>query len=222
MNPVAPVTRTDGAVVIALEELEATWVRLHRTIRGPAPKAQPQVPMTQTEPVVRLAILGFGTIARQVHLPLLAGQPGVAVAAIADPDPGARALAQSGTAGARVFADWREALATPGLDAVIVASPTAVHAEATLAALARRLHVYVEKPIATTLADADEVLAAWRESKSPAWSVSIIAVTRCCFGSGPRSRPVPSERPGPSGVGSPPTSRSPGGAPAGARAAASC
>ena len=50
------------------------------------------------------------------------------------------------------------------VDAVIVALPPALHAEATLAALAHNKHVYVEKPLATSVADAERVVAASRQS----------------------------------------------------------
>ena len=45
-------------------------------------------------------------------------------------------------------------------DAVVVAVPTSAHEDVALAALARRVHVLVEKPIAPDLASADRILAA--------------------------------------------------------------
>ena len=47
-----------------------------------------------------------------------------------------------------------------GADIVIVATPPSVHAEQTIAALRAGAHVLVEKPLATTLADADAILVA--------------------------------------------------------------
>lgn len=47
-----------------------------------------------------------------------------------------------------------------GVDALIVATPTRTHAAVATAALARGIHVFIEKPIAATLGDADRILAA--------------------------------------------------------------
>src|SRR5207245_6827630 len=47
-----------------------------------------------------------------------------------------------------------------GLDAIVVSSPAGTHAEVVLAALEAGLHVFVEKPMCITLADADAIVAA--------------------------------------------------------------
>lgn len=56
-----------------------------------------------------------------------------------------------------VYIDWRDLIGS-NIDAVCVASPTGDHAEMTIAAAARGLHVLTEKPIATTVADADRMI----------------------------------------------------------------
>jgi predicted dehydrogenase len=53
-----------------------------------------------------------------------------------------------------------EVILTPGLDAVMVASPNAAHASTVLAALDHGLHVFVEKPLAITLEDIDRIIDA--------------------------------------------------------------
>jgi predicted dehydrogenase len=115
-------------------------------------------------PNLRLALLGCGEGAQRHHLPILARLDGVELATVADPVSSARIAASRGAPDANVVEDWRQALATPGLDAVVVCLPSAAHADATVAALERGLHVYVEKPLATSLVDADRVVAAWREA----------------------------------------------------------
>jgi myo-inositol 2-dehydrogenase/D-chiro-inositol 1-dehydrogenase len=59
-----------------------------------------------------------------------------------------------------VAPDLDALLADPEIDALIVASPNAMHADQTIAALAAGKHVFCQKPIALTLADADRVVAA--------------------------------------------------------------
>lgn len=68
--------------------------------------------------------------------------------------------ASEGLAGAHLT-DYRELLELP-LDAVCINTDNNVHAEQTLAAAARGLHVYCEKPIALTVADAEAMVEACR------------------------------------------------------------
>ena len=52
------------------------------------------------------------------------------------------------------FDRWEDLVEAPGLDAVVIAAPNAVHAPCARAALSRDLHVLVEKPMACTLEEA--------------------------------------------------------------------
>lgn len=113
---------------------------------------------------LRVALLGCGRIARIFHLPILAEIPGVELVAVADPDPGARALAAERVPGVRVVGDWGEVVADPSLDAVVVCLPSGMHADSACAAFDAGLHVYLEKPIATSLEDGRRVVRAWRSS----------------------------------------------------------
>jgi predicted dehydrogenase len=113
---------------------------------------------------VRLGVLGCGSIARAAHLRSLARAAGANVVAIADADPANLAAARALAPGARATAEYQTVLEMPDVDAVIVALPPALHADATLAALAHGKHVYVEKPLATNVADAERVVAAWEQS----------------------------------------------------------
>ena len=112
--------------------------------------------------VVRVGVLGCGRIARLAHLSALGAMAGVRVAALGDRDPAARAGAARLVPGARVHASMNALLDDPDLDAVVIAVPPPAHREAAVAAFARGLHVYLEKPIAPTLADAESIIAAWR------------------------------------------------------------
>ena len=113
---------------------------------------------------VRLGVLGCGSIARAAHLRSLARIDGATVVAIADSDPANLSAAQSLVPLARPARSYADVLEMPDVDAVIVALPPALHADAAIMALQRKKHVYVEKPLATSLADAERVLAAWQGS----------------------------------------------------------
>jgi predicted dehydrogenase len=87
--------------------------------------------------------------------------PGVEVVAIADPDAAGRAKAMARAKAARQYGDYREMLAQEKPDLVAVAPRWSErHREMTLAALAAGASVYLEKPIAVTLPEADEICTA--------------------------------------------------------------
>jgi predicted dehydrogenase len=62
--------------------------------------------------------------------------------------------------GVRAYQSYEELLADPAVDAVVIATPTSSHRPLTLAALDAGKHVFVEKPIAGTLEDAEAIVAA--------------------------------------------------------------
>lgn len=111
---------------------------------------------------LRVGLLGCGRIAAMVHAPILAARSDVAVAAIADAAPEARDRVGAHAPGAVRFADWSAVLRLAELDAAVICLPPALHAPAAIAAFEAGLHVYVEKPLALDLTEADAMIAAWR------------------------------------------------------------
>lgn len=101
---------------------------------------------------LEVGIVGCGAVARH-HVPALRAARGVRLAAAFDLDPRAAAAT-----GAPVAGSLDELIGT--VDMVAVCTPPAAHADVTIAALAAGRQVFVEKPLATTLADADRILAA--------------------------------------------------------------
>ena len=72
--------------------------------------------------------------------------------------------------------DYRRLLEDPAVDIVTVALPNHLHHEVVLAAAAAGKHVIVEKPLARTLAEADEMLAACRDAQ-----VLLMYAEELCF-----------------------------------------
>ena len=64
----------------------------------------------------------------------------------------------------RTYTDWREMLRDPAVEAVHIVTPPDRHAEMAVAALQAGKHVFVEKPLATTNADAQAILEAARKA----------------------------------------------------------
>ncbi|WP_347266603.1 Gfo/Idh/MocA family oxidoreductase [Paracoccus sp. (in: a-proteobacteria)] len=75
--------------------------------------------------------------------------------------PAARAGALAQAWGfARATGDWRAAVSDPAVDVVSITTPNGLHREMAEAALAAGKHVWLEKPMALTLADAEAMAAA--------------------------------------------------------------
>lgn len=84
---------------------------------------------------------------------------------IADMDfPRAETLAKN-TGFTRATKDWRELLADPAIDLIAITTPNGLHREMAIAALESGKHVYCEKPMALTLADAEAMAAAARGAR---------------------------------------------------------
>jgi predicted dehydrogenase len=110
---------------------------------------------------VRVGVVGAGLVAQAEHLPYLSAlRDRFTVASIAEPSLTVREAlgARYGVPG--LYPDYRSMLDAGGLDAVVVTSPAGTHAEVVLAALDAGLHVFVEKPMCITVADADAIIAA--------------------------------------------------------------
>jgi predicted dehydrogenase len=108
----------------------------------------------------RVAILGFGHVAEHGHLPAWLARRDFRIVAVAEPDPGRRAVAARRLPQATLYADAAALLAAERLDAVDIAAPPALHAPLVLAAAAAGCHILCEKPLATTWADVCAMRAA--------------------------------------------------------------
>ena len=111
-----------------------------------------------------IGLLGCGRIARMLHLHALVDMDEVELCMVAESDPERLREASAIAAGSVAFDDYREALADDRLEAVVICLPTGLHAEAASAAFEAGKHVFLEKPIATSEADARRVLKAWTAS----------------------------------------------------------
>jgi predicted dehydrogenase len=80
--------------------------------------------------------------------------------ALCDVDAGHAANCASAFGFARATTDWRDLLADPGIDLISVTSPNGLHREMAVAALHAGKHVWCEKPMALTLADAEAMAEA--------------------------------------------------------------
>ena len=109
--------------------------------------------------LLQVGVIGTGMIGALHARNISRATAGAAVAAVMDIDE-ARAQAVAADCGARAYNDAVALIADPTVDAVLIASPDAFHAEQTIACIDAGKPVLCEKPMATTVADGERVLQA--------------------------------------------------------------
>lgn len=115
---------------------------------------------------LKVGLIGCGKVAQSIHLKILTRLPCVELIAIAEPDSGRRESASRQAQKTTAFDNYQDLLERQDVDAVIICLPNVLHAEATVAALQKGKHVYLEKPFATNLSDGRRMLAAWKQANT--------------------------------------------------------
>ena len=109
---------------------------------------------------IRVGIAGLGRSGWSIHAHLLAPLTAqYQVAAVVDADPARREEAVE-RFDCQAYDSYDALLADPGVELIVVSLPNFLHADAAIQALAAGKHVVCEKPMATSLADADRMVAA--------------------------------------------------------------
>ena len=109
---------------------------------------------------IRIGVVGVGAITQLAHLPVLSKMRDAKLVALCDNDaPKARALADRFGV-PDVFTDIEDLLEFDELDAVVVGTPNHLHEPHALSALAAKVHVLCERPLALTTRGVERLLAA--------------------------------------------------------------
>jgi predicted dehydrogenase len=114
-----------------------------------------------TDKPLRVGVIGAGVMGSN-HARVFGGLSDVTLVGIADPLDAHRQRATD-LIGCPTF-ETIENLLKEGVDAVTIAAPTHLHHEISLACIERKIHVLVEKPIASTVAEGREIVAAARRA----------------------------------------------------------
>jgi len=109
--------------------------------------------------MIDTVVVGHGLAGRSFHCPLIRRQPGLRLAGIVARDPTVRAEAEA-LWDVHGFASLDEALAVPGVELVVIATPHDSHADLAIRALEAGKHCVVDKVMALTADDADRMIAA--------------------------------------------------------------
>ena len=113
----------------------------------------------------RAGVIGAGAISQALHLPGYQKDRRATLVAFADPAVARHHEVLEEYPRLRAYSDYETMLASEELDVVSVASPNVFHAEQAVAALRSGCHVLCEKPIATTLRDANKMIAASKKAR---------------------------------------------------------
>src|SRR4051794_14171490 len=111
----------------------------------------------------RYAVVGLGRAGWGIHVHQLRGRQDARVVAVVDPVESRRdeAVAEFGC---KAYTTLNRVLKHDDVDVVVIATPSAAHALETTKSLRAGKHVIVEKPMATSLAEADRMIAAAEET----------------------------------------------------------
>ncbi len=114
---------------------------------------------------VKVAIVGLGGIAQIAHLPILAKMDNVIITGVCDVDKSkAKSIAQKYNV-KNFYSNIDTMLNECDIDCICIASPTSHHKEHAVKALEKGLHVLVEKPLARTFNEANEIVEASKKFK---------------------------------------------------------
>jgi predicted dehydrogenase len=107
--------------------------------------------------MIGVGLIGYGLGGRAFHAPYVRVTPGMSLQAVVSRD---AEKVRADLPDVLILPSVEALFALPGIDLVIVSSPDALHADHAIAALSAGKHVLIDKPFATSLADAQRVARA--------------------------------------------------------------
>lgn len=113
---------------------------------------------------LKVGVIGCGSIARYRHLAEYQAHENVEIIAVCDVVQ-ERALEMAEKFGAAAYTDYQELLKNDEVEAVSICTPNALHAPMSITALQSGKHVLCEKPMATSLVEAEAMIEAAKVNK---------------------------------------------------------
>lgn len=113
----------------------------------------------------KIGIIGLGGVAQLVHLPIIKKIPEAEVIAVADSNRSTLNSVAEKFGISNRYSDFRKLLDIKELEAVIIATPTNTHKDIALACIDAGKDILIEKPIARTFKEADEITTAAKNAK---------------------------------------------------------
>lgn len=137
-----------AALLITAEELFAEGAATETAIAGPP---------------VKFGVVGIGQWGKEI-LASLSRLPSAQITAICDTYEASLTKGKEIAINAATFADYKQLLASPEVEAVVIATPSHQHKEIALAAIQAGKHVYCEAPLASNIEDAKIIALAGQGS----------------------------------------------------------
>jgi UDP-N-acetylglucosamine 3-dehydrogenase len=115
---------------------------------------------------IKVGVIGCGGIAERAHIPNLLAEPQVRLEALSDIDESKLVAIQQkfNLPKDKSFTDYTKVLRLEDVDAVVIATPTHTHGEIVLKAIEAEKHVFVEKPLSVTVAEAEAIVESARRA----------------------------------------------------------
>ena len=113
---------------------------------------------------LRIGVIGLGWFG-EIHCETIAGIPNLELAALCTRRPDRLAEQARKFAVRKTYADYRDMLADKDIDAISIVTMWDQHTDPTIAALAAGKHVFLEKPMASTVADCKKIIAASKKAR---------------------------------------------------------
>lgn len=120
--------------------------------------------MIKSQNCIRIGLVGCGWISQIAHMPSLQNQAMAKVVAVSDLQDERRAVAARFFPGAIGYRQAEAVISHPDVDAVVLAVPPSLNANFSIAAFANNKHLYVEKPLATSIVDGQRIFDAWQSA----------------------------------------------------------
>ncbi|MDB5358327.1 MAG: oxidoreductase domain protein [Phycisphaerales bacterium] len=145
----------------------AAGIALASAMRPALADAVASSPVSQSPATLRWGIIGTGTRGASTHIPVLKEAPESQIVALCDVSEKRLAAAASKVGGTTAtYSDYQKLLASPDINAVVIAAPNLFHREMLLAAIQAGKHVLCEKPAGVGPADAAAMKRAVDASKT--------------------------------------------------------
>ncbi|MCX8108249.1 MAG: Gfo/Idh/MocA family oxidoreductase [Verrucomicrobiae bacterium] len=157
--------RDSSFAVLGMTGVPLVWGAGSDAVRTNAPvdSSENTTDYKGQSPPVKLGLIGCGSWGREL-LKTASILPNAPVVAVCDIYPAALRRAAVLAPEAKQYQDYGELVADPGVEAVVVATPSHLHVDIVLAALKAGKHVYCEVPLATTVEDARLIAKAARDT----------------------------------------------------------
>ncbi|HOV99650.1 MAG TPA: Gfo/Idh/MocA family oxidoreductase [Bacteroidota bacterium] len=114
---------------------------------------------------VRLGVVGVGSIAQTIHLPILSRMPDVEIVAVCDIDRAKAQYVADKFDVRRYYNNYEKMfIVEQELDGILICTPTNLHKEMAIAASEAKHNMLIEKPLARTAKEAEEIVSSVKKN----------------------------------------------------------